>query len=67
MAIGGWVALIGTENLVEPLGAAESDVLGIITVATTAEFFAFAVSAHHDDLPELAVAGVVASADTTQP
>lgn len=63
MALGGWVAVIGAENLVAALGVAESVVgLSIIALATTAELFALAVSAHRHDLSELAVAGIVGSA-----
>lgn len=63
MALGGWVAVIGAENLVTALGVAESVVgLTIVALATTAELFALAVSAHRHDLSELAVAGVVGSA-----
>lgn len=63
MASGGWVAVIGAENLVGALGVAESVVgLSIVALATTAELFALAVSAHRHDLSELAVAGVVGSA-----
>lgn len=63
MASGGWVAVIGAENLVAALGVAESVVgLSIVALATTAELFALVVSAHRHDLSELAVAGVVGSA-----
>jgi cation:H+ antiporter len=63
MALGGWVAVIGAENLVEALSVAESVVgLSIVALATTAELFALAVSAHRHDLSELAVAGIVGSA-----
>jgi cation:H+ antiporter len=63
MAMGGWVAVIGAENLVEALGVAQSVIgLSIVAMATTAELFALAVSAHRRDLSELAVAGVVGSA-----
>jgi cation:H+ antiporter len=63
MAFGGWVAVIGAEHLVAALGVAESVVgLSIVALATTAELFALAVSAHRHDLSELAVAGVVGSA-----
>ena len=63
MASGGWVAVIGAQNLVEALGVAESVVgLSIVALATTAELFVLAVSAHRHDLSELAVAGVVGSA-----
>jgi cation:H+ antiporter len=63
MALGGWVAVIGAENLVAALGVAESVVgLSIVALATTAELFALAVSAHRRDLSELAVAGIVGSA-----
>jgi cation:H+ antiporter len=63
MASGGWVAVIGAENLVSALGVAESVVgLSIVALATTAELFALVVSAHRRDLSELAVAGVVGSA-----
>ncbi|MGB8361428.1 MAG: sodium:calcium antiporter [Acidimicrobiia bacterium] len=63
MALGGWVAVIGAEDLVETLGVAQSVVgLSIVAMATTAELFALAFSAHKRDLSELAVAGVVGSA-----
>jgi cation:H+ antiporter len=63
MALGGWVAVIGAEDLVETLGVAQSVVgLSIVAMATTAELFALALSAHKRDLSELAVAGVVGSA-----
>jgi cation:H+ antiporter len=63
MAFGGWVAVIGAEDLVETLGVAQSVVgLSIVAMATTAELFALAFSAHKRDLSELAVAGVVGSA-----
>ena len=63
MALGGWFAVIGADNLVEAFGVAESVVgLSIVALATTAELFALAVSAHRHDLSELAVAGVVGSA-----
>lgn len=63
MALGGWVAVIGADDLVVALGVAESVVgLSIVALATTAELFALAVSAHRHDLSELAVAGVVGSA-----
>jgi cation:H+ antiporter len=63
MASGGWVAVIGAENLVAALDVAESVVgLSIVALATTAELFALAISAHRHDLSELAVAGVVGSA-----
>jgi cation:H+ antiporter len=63
MATGGWVAVVGADNLVEALGVAESVVgLSIVALATTAELVALAVSAHRRDLSELAVAGVVGSA-----
>jgi cation:H+ antiporter len=63
MALGGWVAVTGAANLVEALGVTESVVgLSIVALATTAELFALAVSAHRHDLSELAVAGVVGSA-----
>lgn len=63
MGLGGWVAVIGAESLVDAMGVAESVVgLTIIALATTAELFALAFSAHRHDLSELAVAGVVGSA-----
>jgi cation:H+ antiporter len=63
MALGGWVAVVGAEDLVEAMGVAESVIgLSIVAMATTAELFALAVSAHKHDLSELAVAGVVGSA-----
>lgn len=63
MALGGWVAVLGAENLVEALGATEAVVgLSFVGLATSAELFALAVSAHRHDLSELAVAGVVGSA-----
>ena len=63
MASGGWVAVVGAENIVTALGITESVVgLSIVALATTAELFALAVSAHRHDLSELAVAGVVGSA-----
>lgn len=63
MALGGWVAVFGAENLVEALGVADSVIgLSIVALATTAELFALVVSAHRHELSELAVAGVVGSA-----
>lgn len=63
MAAGGWVAVIGAEKLVEAFGVAESAVgLSVVALATTAELFALAVSAHRRDLTELTIAGVVGSA-----
>ncbi len=63
MAGGGWVAVIGADHLVEAFAVAESVVgLSIVALATTAELFALAFSAHRHDLSELAVAGVVGSA-----
>lgn len=63
MAMGGWVAVIGAEKLIEALGVAESVVgLSIVALATTAELLALAFSAHRHDLSELAIAGVVGSA-----
>lgn len=63
MALGGWVAVVGAEELVAALGVAESVIgLSIIALATTAELFALAASAYRHDLSELAVAGVVGSA-----
>lgn len=62
MALGGWVAVMGAEELVVALGVAESVVgLSIVALATTAELLALAVSAHRHDLSELAVAGVLGS------
>jgi len=63
MALGGWIAVVGAEDLVGALGVAESVIgLSIVALATTAELFALAVSAHRRDISELAVAGVVGSA-----
>lgn len=63
MALGGWIAVIGAEDLVVALNVAESVVgLSIVAMATTAELFALAFSAHKRDFSELAVAGVVGSA-----
>ena len=63
MALGGWIAVIGAEDLVQAMNVAESVVgLSIVAMATTAELFALAFSAHKRDLSELAVAGVVGSA-----
>jgi len=63
MATGGWVAVIGAERLVDALGVADSVVgLSVVALATTAELFALAVSAHRHRISELAVAGVVGSA-----
>jgi cation:H+ antiporter len=60
MATGGWVAVIGAERLVDALGVADSVVgLSVVALATTAELFALAVSAHRHRISELAVAGVV--------
>lgn len=63
MAVGGWVAVVAAENLVEAFGATQAVVgLSFVGLATSAELFALAVSAHRHDLSELAVAGVVGSA-----
>lgn len=63
MALGGWVAVLGAENLVEAFGATQAVVgLSFVGLATSAELFALAVSAHRHDLSELAVAGVAGSA-----
>lgn len=63
MALGGWLAVLGAEDLVGALGVAEAVVgLSIVGLATSAELFALAVAAHRHDLGELAVAGVVGSA-----
>lgn len=63
MASGGWVAVLGAERLVAALGVTDSVVgLSLVALATTAELFALAVSAHRHRVSELAVAGVVGSA-----
>jgi len=63
MALGGWLAVLGAEQLVEALGVADSVIgLSVVALATTAELFALAVSAHRHQVSELAVAGVVGSA-----
>jgi cation:H+ antiporter len=63
MAVGGWLAVLGAERLVETLGVADSVIgLSVVALATTAELFALAVSAHRHQVSELAVAGVVGSA-----
>jgi cation:H+ antiporter len=63
MALGGWVAVIGAERLVDALGVTDSVIgLSAVALATTAELFALAVSAHRHQVSELAVAGVVGSA-----
>lgn len=63
MALGGWVAVFGAERLVDALGVADSVIgLTVVALATTAELFALAVSAHRRGVGELAVAGVVGSA-----
>jgi cation:H+ antiporter len=63
MATGGWTAVIGAERLVDAIGVADSVVgLSVVALATTAELFALAVSAHRHRISELAVAGVVGSA-----
>jgi cation:H+ antiporter len=63
MALGGWVAVLGADRLVDAFGVAESVVgLSVVALATTAEMFALAVSAHRREVSELAVAGVVGSA-----
>lgn len=63
MAVGGWVAVLGAERLVESMGVADSVIgLSVIALATTAELFALAVAAHRHRVSELAVAGVVGSA-----
>ncbi len=62
MAAGGWLAVIGAERLVEVLAVTDSVVgLSLVALATTAELFALAVSAHRHRVSELAVAGVVGS------
>lgn len=63
MATGGWVAVVGAERLVEVMGVTDSVIgLSVVALATTAELFALAVSAHRHRVSELAVAGVVGSA-----
>lgn len=63
MATGGWLAALGAERLVESLGVADSVIgLSVVALATTAELFALAVTAHRHQVSELAVAGVVGSA-----
>lgn len=63
MAVGGWLAVLGAERLVESLGVADSVIgLSVVALATTAELFALAVAAHRHQVSELAVAGVVGSA-----
>jgi cation:H+ antiporter len=63
MASGGWVAVLGAERLVAALGVTDSVVgLSLVALATTAELFALAVSAHRHRVSDLAVAGVVGSA-----
>jgi cation:H+ antiporter len=63
MASGGWVAVLGAERLVDELKVSDSVVgLSLVALATTAELFALAVSAHRHHVSELAVAGVVGSA-----
>lgn len=63
MAAGGWVAVVGAERLVVALDVADSVLgLSLVALATTAELFALAVSAHRRGVSELAVAGVVGSA-----
>jgi cation:H+ antiporter len=63
MALGGWVAVLGAERLVEAMGVADSVIgLSVVALATTAELFALAVAAHRRQVGELAVAGVVGSA-----
>lgn len=63
MAVGGWVAVLGAERLVDTLGVADSVIgLSVVALATTAELFALAVAAHRHQVSELAVAGVVGSA-----
>jgi len=63
MASGGWVAVIGAERLVDALEVTDSVIgLSLVALATTAELFALAVSAHRHGVGELAVAGVVGSA-----
>ncbi|MGD2051952.1 MAG: sodium:calcium antiporter, partial [Acidimicrobiia bacterium] len=63
MASGGWLAVIGAERLVEALAVTDSVIgLSLIALATTAELFALAASAHRHGVGELAVAGVVGSA-----
>jgi cation:H+ antiporter len=62
MAAGGWVAVVGAERLVDALGVTDSIVgLSVVALATTAELFALAVSAHRRGVSELALAGVVGS------
>ncbi len=63
MAVGGWLAVLGAERLVEVLGVADSVIgLSVVALATTAELLALAVAAHRHQVSELAVAGVVGSA-----
>ncbi len=63
MAVGGWLAVLGAERLVEVLGVADSVIgLSVVALATTAELLALAVAAHRHQVGELAVAGVVGSA-----
>lgn len=63
MALGGWVAVLGAERLVEAFGVTDSVVgLSFVALATTAELFALAVSAQRRGISELALAGVVGSA-----
>ncbi len=63
MALGGWVAVLGAEDVVVALGVTESVVgLSFVSLATTAELFALAFSAIRRDVEELAVAGLVGSA-----
>lgn len=63
MAVGGWVAVLGAERLVESMGVTDSVIgLSVVALATTAELFALAVAAHRHRVSELAVAGVVGSA-----
>jgi cation:H+ antiporter len=63
MTAGGWMAVVGAERLVGTIGVADSVVgLSVVALATTAELFALAVSAHRRSVSELAVAAVVGSA-----
>lgn len=63
MAIGGELAVAGATRVVDALDVAETAVgLTLLALATTAELFALAWSAHRRGVTELAVAGVVGSA-----
>lgn len=63
MSLGGWVAVLGAERLVDSLGVLDSVIgLSVVALATTAELFALVLAAHRHEVSELGVAGIVGSA-----